>query len=606
MIESASLKISSFCIVTKDLNEPSSFLLFNCKLKKWAALNDLNKRLIDSGQFHRLKKDLLYELINKGILVPENQDEKNSLIERLKVFDKLTIVIDNELDDQFIHRLNSFANLHKVTQLAFLFINPDKEHINILSFLKQRTVQNTQFKKIRYFTLKFSLQDQDYLSLSEYKDDKKNIAEQIHKQHLIKEGALKSSFEEDNITQYSCNTYKEDFFKNHFPKINFFRNTYSLSLINSSFAFLKELPFSGLVCDSSVLKKTTGSLEINTACENCILLIGCGGYTADQRVVCPSYKNTIPHYINHFTRHDHGTEEKESPYFGVKNRINIKKQVDILLESIICTNSAAINRPYLNIVIEENNDAFKLSKSNLPNMSVLCAKEADRMASVFKENSFEQDFIQTSCTLVKSYLEYKKKNYAASSQIIERGIQHAINLLSYPNAEIAFLVVYQMLTNKAKVALFNKNLTDWKKYTLECIHLILNSAQPASCPEMDFSQFHSLSTAVLNATVMETIERILLMNIKDPQFEPGENLILSIMVNNEDNLLNTQIYSWVKLLKEYTNSNEIYYLNSFNIFMHEENQLINIKPLKIYLKSYLKKHNPLFLKKPNILYYDQP
>lgn len=605
MIALASLKISSFCIVTKNLNEPFSSLFFNCKLKKCVVLNDLNKELIDTGQLHRLEKNLLYDLINKGILIHKDQSEKTSLHERLRVFDKLTIVVNNKINDPFIDDLNSLLGQHNITQLAFLFTSQSSEHLDTISFLKQALSQNKQLKKTRYFTLDSWSNDQEYLILSEYKDDINTLPEQVHRQQIKVKNTLHPDTNQKNINQYSCDSYDETFFTNHFSKINFIRNTYSLSLINSSFVFLKELPFSGLVCDSSALKEATERLVLHPECENCHLLIGCGGYTTNQNVTCPSYKKTIPQYINHFAQYNHEIEEEESPYFGVRNRVNIKKQVDVLLESIINTNTLPLNKPYVNTILEEYNQAFQLSKSNLANLSVSCAGEADRMASVFKPDSFEQDFIQTSCTSAKSYLEYKKKNYAKSNQIIERGIQHAINLLSYPNSEIAFLVVYQMLTNKAKVALFNKNFSDWKKYTLECIHLILNKAQPESCPEMDFSQFNALSTAVLNAIVMETIERTLLMNLKDPQFQHGQDLILNIIVNNDDNLLNTQIHSWVNLLKEPINNNEIYFLKKFHTFMSSDNELISIKPLKVYLKNYIKKTNPELLKKPNILHYDQ-
>ncbi|AMQ00393.1 hypothetical protein AY601_3527 [Pedobacter cryoconitis] len=601
MIRTTSLKISSFCIVTKTINEHKtpSFIFFNCKLKKWVVLDPLNKELIETGQFGKLNEGLLYELISSGILIHESQEEKSSLIERLKVFDRLTILVDENLDEQFINDLNAFTVLQGITQLAFLFTRGGDETTETVSIIKQAFNQNERLKKIRYFTLELSCHDHQYINLSEYKDDINPVPERVHLQQIITKRSSEAGFEKSDITQYSCYTYNEGFFSDNFSKINFIRNTYSLSLINSSCSYLKELPFSGLVCDSSRLKTITKQIEIHPDCKNCQLLVGCGGYATDQNIVCPSYKNTIQHSINNFVHIDNQPADEESPYFGVRNRVHIKQQVDLLLENLIKTNTAELNKPYINVIIEEYNQAFQLSKNNLTNLSVSCATEADKMASIFKEGSFEQDFIQTSCTSAKSYLEYRKKKYAESTQIIEKGLNHAVNLLLYPNSEIAFLVIYQMLTNKAKVALINKDFYNWKKYVLECIHLILNKEQPASCPAIDFSSFSSLSTPVLNAIVMETIERILLMNIKDPEFKHGPELILSIAVNNQDNLLNIQISSWVSIMRDFVNINEIYFSDNFHIFMSSANELISIKPLKLYLKSYLKKRNPELLKKLN-------
>jgi hypothetical protein len=583
--------LSDYCqLIGDEAAAGTPALLFSYLSKRSHSLTSGERNLIRNGRLDELTIGLKGSLIEKGILTRDKEAQMHSVVNTCRSFDKITVVCTGEVRPADVMTWHELITKYDAANASFLFLDDDLPAVQKKASLIEQELQALQPQYIRHFFKILYDQRHDRLLVYGIKPENDFQAVHMHTQWLVKQAGCKGGFEAGVNWGISCYHYEEEFATKYFGRLNFLKDIRTGSLVNSKFPWFKELPFPGMIIDQD---QTGTEPLLHPQCLSCALLPSCGGYTRNQEVVCPSFKATVFDIIPEYLRCQHvsdGPEEHKS--FGLRNKLAVKTEVDELLNKLVRANTDDVTKFDMEHLISEYDRGFRLSKSGQKHLSEQVVSSADRLLGHYHDKPFELAYLKTCSTSAKSYLAYRKRLFAESDAIISEGLYFAAQLLLYKEAEIAYLILFQMMSNRAKVLLVRKNYGDWVKESLNAMHFLLNAAQPDEAPPVDFSCFGLIYGSVVNAFVLEMLGNVTMMLIKDPSFRPGYELIGKITIDRPLTDFKRQLSSWVRLSNAVMENDQAYIRANLKHFMIIKKASSDIRPLQLYLKTIVKKQCP--------------
>ncbi|MFA6245542.1 MAG: hypothetical protein WC615_01290 [Mucilaginibacter sp.] len=588
--------LSDYCqIIGDEAAAGAPALLFSYLSKRSHSLTSGERKLIQDGKLDKLAAGLKGSLIEKGILTRDKEAQMRSVVNECRSFDKITVVCTGEARPADVRAWHEFIVKYDATSASFLFLDDELPAVRNKAALAEQELQALQPQYTRnFFNIRYDRQ-QDRLLVYGIKPENDFQAVPVHTQWLVQQAGREGEFEAGVNWGISCYDYEREFANKYFGRLNFLKDVRTSSLVNSKFRWFKELPFPGLIIDQD--QANTEPL-LHPQCLSCALLPSCGGYTRNQEVVCPTFKATAFDMIPVYVRHLHLFEvPEEHKSFGLRNKLAVKKEVDELLLKLVCANTDDVTRFDMEHLISEYDRGFRLSRSGQKHLSQQVVSAADQLLGHYYDKPFELAYLKTCSTSAQSYLAYRKRLFAESDAIISEGLDFATQLLEYKEAEIAYLILFQMLSNRAKVFLVRKNYGDWIKESLNALHFLLNAAQPDEVPPVDFSCFSRIDGNVVNAFVLEMLGNVTMMLIKDPSFQPGYELLGKITIDRPLTDFKLQLSSWVSLSNAVMENNHAYIRANLKDFLMIKNASSDIRPLQLYLKTIVKKQCPDLLNK---------
>jgi hypothetical protein len=565
--------------------------------------------LVGQGAIDRLPAPVRKQLISNEVLCPLMVDEAASMEERLLAQDKLTVLVRCE-SSEFSEDLIAFLQQIQISQLSVIFINPaDLPGLAVTAGkLEQRLLeeqrlpeQDRRLKDIRFFVLDDD-QEPGVLHLSALKrDGDRPVKEPLLRQILVYES-----------TAGDCNIELVD----AWPKTGlswFGKNPGSIagvrprrlkhwtqaSTMMSDYRYAKELPLTGLVADDRLLSMSHGSSipyswGLHAKCRSCRLLAGCGGYTSQSVVHCPSYANW----------NDPGEAADALPAgssAGVSNSLTLNEAIGKLFDQMIAINASSSEIVLLDYLSYEYHRAFHFSRAAQVRLAVTIFRQMDIIAETMNKESFAWQWIQTHAASTKSYLAFKTGGYKKAIAITEQAIGYAMRLLAHPSSAAMTLFISQMLLNKAKVLLTVKNYAGWEETMLANIHYLANLEATAECSGMDMTAFKSLDVGLRHWMLMEGIGQVLKFNLTHRHLPHGDRLIANISANRHDALFDEQLRQWVRLLQAVERQDKGFVSAGLPAFMASRNSAIRIGVLQGYLQTRARKMvSKLQSKQPSI------
>lgn len=588
--------LSDYCqLIGDEAAAGTPALLFSYLSKKSHSLTSGERKLIRDGRLDDLTIGLKGSLIEKGILTRDKEAQMQSVVNTCRSFDKITVVCTGEVRPADVMAWHEFITKCDAASASFVFLDDELPAVRKKASLIEQELQALQPQYTRhFFNIRYD-QQQDRLLVYGIKPENDIQAIPVHTQWMVQQAGREGEFEAGVNWGISCYDYEQEFATKYFGRLNFLKDIRTGSLVNSKFPWFKELPFPGLIIDQD---QTGAEPVLHPQCLSCALLPSCGGYTRNQEVVCPTFKATALDMIPVYVRQLHLFEvPEEHKSFGLRNKLAVKKEVDELLLKLVSANTDDVTRFDMEHLISEYDRGFRLSRSGQKHLSQQVVSAADRLLSYYYDKPFELAYLKTCSTSAQSYLAYRKRLFAESDAIIREGLDFAAQLLEYKEAEIAYLILFQMLSNRAKVFLVRKNYGDWIKESLNALHFLLNAAQPDDVPAVDFTCFSRIDGSVVNAFVLEMLGNITMMLIKDQSFRPGYELLGKITIDPSLTDFKRQLSSWVSLSNAVMENDQVSIRANLVDFLMIKNASSDIRPLQLYLKTIVKKQCPDLLNK---------
>lgn len=507
----------------------------------------------------RLSAPVRKQLIANEVLCPLMVDEPAYTEEKLLAQDKLTVLVRGE-NSEFFGDLVAFLRQVQISQLSVIFINPrDLPSLAVTAGHLEGRLQDFRLKDIRFFVL-----DDDQEPMTLHLSALRRDGDRVVKEPLLRAGIGARRL------KYS-------------PKA---------SSIMSDYPYCKELPLTGLVVDDRLLPMAYGSWQLHAKCRSCRLLAGCGGYTRQSVVHCPSYanQNELPSEVAAATNAGGTTDGVPAgSSAGVSNTLTLNEAIGKLFDQMIAVNASSAEIVALDYLSYEYHKGFNFSRAGQVRLAAAIFRQMDAIVDAMNKESFAWQWIQTHAASTKSYLAFKTGGHKKAIAITEEAIGYAMRLLAYPSSAVMTLFISQMLLNKAKVLLTVKDYAGWEATMLANIHYLANLEAPAECSGMDMTAFKGLDVELRHWMLMEGIGQVLKFNLTHRHLSHGERLIANISASRNDALFDEQLRQWVRLLQALERQDETFISACLPAFMASRNSGIRIGVLQGYLQTRARK-----------------
>ncbi|WP_212004678.1 hypothetical protein [Chitinophaga sp. HK235] len=511
-----------------------------------ALLKQLQKQ-----DFSGLDDVMLKELVNNDMLLPTGIDEEQHMEDMLQLQDKLTLLVDRPVPLISWPLLQQVIRQHDIKNLSFVLMNTGDDLQNIITAIRCALSEaGVDMLCSRYFMLSGQEDSLRLVELSEADGEWNHLSPEDRK-----------------------------------PGNAALRSVEQVSVACSNYPWIKELPLSGLLTDPVCMQELLSG-KITPQCRNCNALAACGGYVGHCTVQCPALikdlNNTIAQKLYVPAHHSGGIP-------GVNNSLAISNEIAALFEKIIEDNTGLHERLMVHYLVKEYNKGFLFSRNGHLALAELQFRKTDAIVASHAPEGFCHCYAQAIAASTSSYLAYRKGEPDRAAALTDAGIGAGLALQHYRSSAVMVLFISQLLMNKARVLLAADDLEAWSEVTLQNIHFLLHHHLPVCYGMMQRERFNELPRQLKDGMLLEIVNQVLKLNIKNRQFQVGEQLICSIDATCADGALAGQIANWVSLCKAAVNKDETFLEAHLGGFLQQENETNDISTLKAYLRTLIKK-----------------
>lgn len=516
-------------------------------------------RRLQQEELNTLSDGILTDLVNNDMLLPEGIDEQQLTADMLQqVREKLTLLIDQPVASISWTLLRQIILHYHIKSLSFILLSDDSTATaaSIISAIRgELSGLQLSITKTKYFTLRSG-------------------REGMQLKELVEE---KNSWQEANVS--------------HLPTVHPPQGSFSIRAIEqvsiscSEYTWIKELPVSGLVTDPASMHGLLPGMII-PRCRNCNALVACGGYVGHSSIHCPSAITNLKKSVEQKL---YTPDQQSGGIPGINNSLALSNEIAGQFEKVIADNTNVQEKLMICYLVKEYNKGFLLSRNGHYTLAALKFRQTDAIAAIHAQEGFCYDYASAIAASTSSYLAYREGSPEMATAIVDAGIHAGIKLLTYRSSAVMILFISQLLMNKARVLLAAEKLNAWKEVTLQNIHFLINTKLPETYGIVSASQFNDLTPHLKDGMLLEIINQVLKLNIKNRNFQIGEALINSIEIEAHAEGLPRQLLAWVNLCMATHRQDEFFLQQHLQDFMEEQNEVNDISTLKAYLRVQIKK-----------------